>query len=102
MKNLTQGHPSHQMTTAQDYPSWYSMTAGSAGLSIMALLDHDLVQEGWTGRSAFMPSLRTTASGIIAGQTILAMMRNRVLLILPRWANPGSVSASHKKPSVIC
>jgi alpha-L-rhamnosidase len=38
----------HQITTAQDAPSWYAMTAGS---------DHDLMQEAWNGRPAMMPSL---------------------------------------------
>jgi alpha-L-rhamnosidase len=37
-----------EMTTAQDYPSWYSMTAGS---------DNDLMNEDWAGGNAFMPSL---------------------------------------------
>ena len=37
-----------EMTTAQDYPSWYSMTAGS---------DHDLMMEKWDGGMVCMPSL---------------------------------------------
>jgi alpha-L-rhamnosidase len=53
----------YAMTSAQDYPSWYSMTAGSAGLSKMSPIDHDLMQEGWSGRPALMPSL----GGNIAG-----------------------------------
>ncbi len=36
------------MTSAQDYPSWYSMTAGS---------DQDLLKETWAGGQALMPSL---------------------------------------------
>jgi len=44
----------YAMTTKQDYPSWYTMTAGS---------DHNLMQEMWNGRPAFMPSL----GGNIAG-----------------------------------
>ncbi|MEI7900759.1 MAG: family 78 glycoside hydrolase catalytic domain [bacterium] len=44
----------YAMTTKQDYPSWYTMTAGS---------DHNLMQEMWTGRPALMPSL----GGNIAG-----------------------------------
>ena len=43
-----------EMSTAQDYPSWYSMTAGS---------DNDLMKEDWAGGTAFMPSL----GGNIAG-----------------------------------
>lgn len=37
-----------EMTTAQGYPSWYSMTAGS---------DNDLMKECWSGGQALMPSL---------------------------------------------
>ncbi len=37
-----------EMTSAQDYPSWYSMTAGS---------DQDLLKEIWAGGQALMPSL---------------------------------------------
>jgi len=37
-----------EMTAAQDYPSWYSMTAGS---------DNDLMKECWSGGQALMPSL---------------------------------------------
>jgi alpha-L-rhamnosidase len=36
------------MTSAQDYPSWYGMTAGS---------DQDLLKETWAGGQALMPSL---------------------------------------------
>jgi alpha-L-rhamnosidase len=36
------------MTTARDYPSWYSMTAGAG---------HDLMKETWGGGQALMPSL---------------------------------------------
>ena len=59
----------YAMTTAQDYPSWYSMTAGSAGLSDTVLVDHDLMQEGWNGRPALMPSL----GGNIAGWNMQAL-----------------------------
>jgi alpha-L-rhamnosidase len=38
----------YRMTTAQDYPSWYSMTAGA---------DCDLLMEEWAGRPINMPSL---------------------------------------------
>jgi alpha-L-rhamnosidase len=38
----------YTMTTQQDFPSWYSMTAGS---------DHNLMQEYWDGRPVLMPSL---------------------------------------------
>ncbi len=44
----------YRMTTAQDYPSWYSMTAGA---------DCDLMMEEWGGRPINMPSL----GGNIAG-----------------------------------
>ena len=37
-----------EITSAQDYPSWYSMTAGS---------DQDLLKEIWAGGQALMPSL---------------------------------------------
>jgi len=37
-----------QMTSAQEYPSWYSMTAGS---------DNDVMKETWVGGWAAMPSL---------------------------------------------
>ena len=37
-----------EMTTAKDYPSWYSMTLGSG---------NDLMNEDWAGGNAFMPSL---------------------------------------------
>ena len=43
-----------EMTTAQDYPSWYSMTAGS---------DNDLMKEDWAGGTAFMPSLGGNITG---------------------------------------
>jgi alpha-L-rhamnosidase len=36
------------MTSAQDYPSWYGMSAGS---------DQDLLKETWAGGQALMPSL---------------------------------------------
>ena len=61
----------YAMTTAQDYPSWYSMTAGT---------DHDLMQEIWTGRPAFMPSL----GGNIAGWHMRALGGIR-----PDPAGPG-------------
>jgi alpha-L-rhamnosidase len=38
----------YRMTTAQDYPSWYSMTAGA---------DSDLMMEEWRGKPINMPSL---------------------------------------------
>lgn len=41
------------MTSAQDYPSWYSMTAGS---------DQDLLKETWAGGQALMPSLGNLAA----------------------------------------
>jgi len=43
-----------EMTTAQETPSWYSMTAGT---------DHDLMMETWNGGRVCMPSL----GGNIAG-----------------------------------
>jgi len=43
-----------EITTAQDYPSWYSMTAGS---------NNEVMMENWAGGQAFMPSL----GGNIAG-----------------------------------
>jgi alpha-L-rhamnosidase len=70
----------YAMTTAQDYPSWYSMTAGSAGLSKMAVVDHDLMQEGWSGRPALMPSL----GGNIAGWHVQSLGGIR-----PDPAGPG-------------
>ncbi len=59
----------YAMTATQDYPSWYSMTAGSAGRSKMSPVDHDLMQEGWSGRPALMPSL----GGNIAGWHMQAL-----------------------------
>ena len=44
----------YRMTTTQDYPSWYSMTAGA---------DCDLMMEEWSGKPINMPSL----GGNIAG-----------------------------------
>jgi alpha-L-rhamnosidase len=44
----------YRMTTTQDYPSWYSMTAGA---------DRDLMMEEWSGKPINMPSL----GGNIAG-----------------------------------
>lgn len=41
------------MTAAQDYPSWYGMTAGS---------DQDLLKETWAGGQALMPSLGNLSS----------------------------------------
>jgi alpha-L-rhamnosidase len=38
----------YRMTTAQDYPSWYSMTAGA---------DCDLMMEEWGGKPINMPAL---------------------------------------------
>jgi alpha-L-rhamnosidase len=38
----------YRMTTAQDYPSWYSMTAGA---------DCDLMMEEWAGKPINMPAL---------------------------------------------
>ena len=52
----------YDMTSTMDYPSWYSMTAGASGVSRQAS-DHDLMQEGWSGRPVMMPSL----GGNIAG-----------------------------------
>ena len=42
------------MTTMQDYPSWYSMTAGA---------DCDLMMEGWNGKPINMPSLGGNLAG---------------------------------------
>jgi alpha-L-rhamnosidase len=47
----------YRMTTAQDYPSWYSMTAGA---------DCDLMMEEWSGKPINMPSL----AGNIAGWNV--------------------------------
>jgi alpha-L-rhamnosidase len=60
-----------EMTTAQDYPSWYSMTAGS---------DNDLMNEDWAGGNAFMPSL----GGNIAGWNYQSLAG-----ILPDSSAPG-------------
>jgi len=59
------------MTSAQDYPSWYSMTAGS---------DQDLLKEIWAGGQALMPSL---------GGNIAAWHHQALGGIRPDPAGPG-------------
>lgn len=71
-----------EMTTAQDYPSYYSMTAGS---------DHDLMMERWDGGMICMPSL----GGNIAGWHYQALGGIR-----PDPAAPG-FKKSIIKPNVV-
>ena len=59
------------MTSAQDYPSWYSMTAGS---------DQDLLKETWAGGQALMPSL---------GGNIVAWYEQALAGIRPDPTGPG-------------
>jgi alpha-L-rhamnosidase len=70
----------HRMTTTKKFPSWYSMTAGSAGMSTYAVVDSDLMREGWTGRPVVMPSL----GGNIAGWNMQSLGGIR-----PDFAGPG-------------
>jgi alpha-L-rhamnosidase len=71
-----------EMTTAKDYPSWYSMTLGSG---------NDLMNEDWAGGNAFMPSL---------GGNISAWTYEALAGIKPDPANPGFKNVIIK-PSVV-
>lgn len=59
------------MTSAQDYPSWWGMTAGS---------DQDLLKETWAGGQALMPSL---------GGNLVAWYEQALAGIRPDPAGPG-------------
>jgi alpha-L-rhamnosidase len=61
----------HAITSAQDYPSWYSMTAGS---------DNDVMKETWGGGMALMPSL---------GGNIAAWQMESLGGIRPDSSGPG-------------
>lgn len=70
------------LTSAQDYPSWYGMTAGS---------DQDLLKETWAGGQALMPSL---------GGNIAAWQYQTLGGIFPDPSGPG-FKKTIIKPNVV-
>jgi alpha-L-rhamnosidase len=71
-----------EVTSAQDYPSWYGMTVGS---------DQDLLKETWAGGQALMPSL---------GGNIVAWQCQALGGIRPDPAGPGFKKITIK-PNVV-